>query len=210
MQKTTLLAASLLALSLSACTAIQRGEQFDFPLEQTDALSPVKVQPGRTMFVQVPYSRSIFEDDNELDTYFDGIDLNFNSVRGPNDKVPNAYRDASWLKLTAVDAPTGISVVLIKAEIGRIVNNTKVVGDSVNVRYSEQFRLTYKVSVDASYTPESLSPEAANWLRDSEMSRELKEMLSGDLAYVRLSFMADKKPQRAYITVATSETKATK
>ena len=145
------------SLALTACTAVQRGEQFDYPVEQSSFLSETTVAPGQTVFVSYPYPRASIEKDNEFDAQFDRISFDTSGVRGSDNKVPSVYVDAPWYTLKSVEAPVGVSVSLIRANIGRVVTQTRVNGSSVNVKYREEFKLVYKVSV----APDFKEPVAA-------------------------------------------------
>lgn len=209
MHRLCLLTVPVLALvALSACTPIARGAQSDFPVEQPDALTPTTVLPGQTVFVTVPYARSVIEDDNEYDRHFDAIDLDYSGVRGSGDKVPDAYRDAPWFTLKSVDAPAGITVTLVKANIGRIVSQTKITGSSVNVKYGERFRLHYKVSVAADYkTPADDASTATKLSVLSKLSAATLASVKaavGGLTPVKVTFAdGTAMPKTAYLLVDT-------
>lgn len=203
-------------LTLSACTPIARGAQADYPIEAPDSFSPVTVLPGQSLYVTVPYARSSIENDQEYDAYFDAIEFDYSAVRISTDKVPDAYRDAPWLTLKSVDAPAGITVALVKANIGRVVSQTKVNGTSVNVKYGERFRLQYKISVAADFKApvtntsdtEALSPTAVEAM--SSLSPELKAVIGAygaDVTRAKLTFADATGTKSAILRISTTARK---
>ena len=141
----------LVLLTLVACAAVRPGEQPGVPIEQPTRLSETMVLPGQTVYVSYAYPRSVFEDDGELAPRFDAISLDYARVRGAEDRVPDAYVDAPWFTLQSVEAPIGVSMSLLRARIGRVITQTQLSGGSVNVRYREEFRLLYRISVAADF-----------------------------------------------------------
>lgn len=137
----------LALLTLTACAAVQRGEQPGFPVEQPTSSSETTVLPGQTVYVSYAYPRSAFEDDDEFAPRFNAITLDYARAFRKGNTVPDVYVAAPWFSLKAVDAPAGVAVALLQASIGRVVTEAKVSGASVSVRYREEFRLLYRVSV---------------------------------------------------------------
>lgn len=150
-QSGVMLLLGLALLPLVACTTAQRGDQPGLPIEQPTSLSETTVLPGQTVYVGYAYPRALFEDTDEFAGRFGAISLNYASVRRGGDRVPDVYLDAPWLTLKSVEAPQGVSVALLRASVGRVVTQTQVSGASVNVRYREEFRLLYRVSVARSF-----------------------------------------------------------
>lgn len=203
---------ALTLVTLSACTPVARGTQADFPVEQPDALTPTTVLPGQTVFVTVPYGRAAIEDDTEYDRYFDAISFDYSGVRSSGDKVPDAYVNAPWFTLKSVDGPAGITVTLMKANIGRVVSQTKLNGSHVNVKYGERFRLHYKVSVAADYkVPVTDASSEAKAAALSKLSPELIASLKtvmGGLTPVKVTFAdGTSTPKTAYLLVDTQPSK---
>lgn len=137
----------LALLALGACAPLQRGGRADLPIEQPTSLSETTVLPGQTVYASYTYPRAAFEDDGEFAGRFDAIALDYAGARRNDDQVPDASALAPWFTLKTVEAPSGVSVALLRASIGRVVTQTRVSGASVSVRYREEFRLLYRVSV---------------------------------------------------------------
>ncbi|GGN31312.1 hypothetical protein [Deinococcus daejeonensis] len=200
--RTIALTAALIT-TLTACTAIQRGEQENYPVELASPYASASVAPGKTQFVQVTYPRSIFEDDNELDRYFDQLSVDVSSVRASGDKIPDPYMGASWIKLTSVDAPKGISVVLVKSEIGALIANSRLAGNNVQWQQFDKVRLTYKVSVAADFTPTPKKVTSSS----STLSKylpNLSDVLPLDSETAQLKFSVNGAVQSAALAVRTT------
>ncbi|PNY82716.1 hypothetical protein [Deinococcus koreensis] len=155
--QTLALPIGLVLAALTACMAVERGQQSDFPVEQPSMLSETTVLPGQTVYVSYSYPRAMFEADNEFEARFDALAFDYSGVRTSDDRVPNVYAAAPWFMLRAVEAPTGVSVALVKANLARVVTQTRVVGDSVNVKYRDEFKLLYRVSVSPDFDPPALT-----------------------------------------------------
>lgn len=206
--RTIALTAALLT-TLTACTAMQRGDQENYPVELTSPYAAAPVLPGKTAFVQVTYPRTAFEDGSELDRYYDQVTFDYSTVRSDGDKVPDPYIGASWIKLDSVDAPKGLSVVLVKSEIGRAVIKTRIVGGSVDVQYYDKVRLTYKVSVAADFTPTQKKVTSSS----STLSKylpSLSDVLPLDAETAQLKFSVNGAVQSAALAVRTTPEKSSK
>lgn len=155
--KVALLTAALGLISFTACTPTVSGQQKFNPIVKETPYASTRVLPGETVYVQYNYPRGYFDENDDLDKYFDGLNFDYGSVRGDGDKVPTPVTSAPWLKLVSTDAPTGVSVELVDAAIARPVTQTKVNGSSVNIKYREEFRLTYKISVSPTFKPDDLA-----------------------------------------------------
>lgn len=213
--RTIALTAALIT-TLTACTAIQRGEQANYPVELAAPYAAAPVLPGKTQFVQVTYPRSIFEDDNELDRYFDQLSVDVSSVRASGDKIPDPYMDASWIKLTSVNAPKGISVVLVKSEIGAVISNSRLTGSRVQWQQLDKVRLTYKVSVAADFTPTKEATGSSAEASSNSMSLlrqylpSLTDALSPEIEFARLNFSFNGKEQDTLLSIRTTPEKSSR
>jgi len=199
------LTAALLS-TLTACTTMQRGEQENYPVELATPFAAASVLPGKTQFVQVTYPRSVFEDDSELDRYYDQLNIDVSSVRASGDKIPDPYLPASWIKLTSVDAPKGISVVLAKSEIGAVISNSRLAGSRVQWQQLDKVRLTYKVSVAADFASTKKTEEGA----DPEFTELLKSLDGFNMEFAHLKFSVNGKDQTSFLPIRTSPEKSGK
>ncbi|GHG15599.1 hypothetical protein GCM10017784_02770 [Deinococcus indicus] len=136
-------------LALSACTPVQPGSVDYVPLVQDSALSFTRLAPGQTVFVEYRYPRSLLEENEEFDTYFNALTFNYSPSARVNGNVPDPVRPADWLKFKSAEAPRGVTISVQKVNVARAVRRTTETGDSVNVQYSDQFRVTYKVTAAA-------------------------------------------------------------
>lgn len=155
--KVALLTAALGLVGFTACMPSATGQQKYNPVIKEAPYASTTVLPGETVYVQYNYPRSYFDENDDLNKYFDGMNFDFSSVRSDGDKVPTPITTAPWIKLVSTDAPTGVNIELADAVIARPVTQTKVIGTSVNVKYREEVRLTYKISVSPTFKPQEPS-----------------------------------------------------
>ncbi|OOV15100.1 hypothetical protein [Deinococcus sp. LM3] len=136
-------------LALSACTPVQPGTTDYVPLVQDSILSFTRLAPGQTVFVEYRYPRSLLEENEEFDTYFNALTFDYAPGARVNGNVPDPVRAADWLKFKSADAPKGVTISVQKVNVARAVRRTTETGGSVNVQYNDQFRVTYKITAAA-------------------------------------------------------------
>lgn len=136
-------------LALSACTPVQPGSADYVPLVQESAIAFTRLAPGQTVFVEYRYPRSLFEQNEEFDTYFNDLTFNYSASARVNGNVPDPIRAADWMKFKSAEAPRGVTISVQKINVARAVRRTTETGGSINVQYNDQFRVTYKVTAAA-------------------------------------------------------------
>ncbi|WP_420593574.1 hypothetical protein [Deinococcus sp.] len=134
----------LLALSLSACAPTVMGSQPYSPVVADTAISPVKVSPGQTVYIQYVYPRSVLD----IKKHFEALKINFDA-RNVSNNVLSPEAKAEWLKLDTSEVPSNWQVSLASASIKKQIDSTSTDRLFTNVEYFEQLIVVYKVSAPA-------------------------------------------------------------
>lgn len=162
-------------VGLSACAPTVLGSQVNAPMVTSSRLSPIHAKAGQTLYVQYVYPRAVLD---VADSRFNNLIIDFEdkSVTG---NVTSQEAPAPWLNMSVKELPADWQLTLVDAAVRKEIAKTTTSGSSINVRYYEQLRVVYKVTL----------PVGANGAEFAEL--QFKDEKT-DIGEVPVSIIVDK------------------
>ena len=141
MKAVAVLGAGLLFVSCAPAVLGTQGT----PYIADSATSSAKGVAGKTVYVQYTYSRGVLD---IPDRRFDDLQVNFDA-RDVSGGVVSPETPASWLRMNVSGLPTDWQLTLADANLRKNVVKTSTGNNSIDIRYNEQLRLIYKITLPA-------------------------------------------------------------
>ncbi|WP_189092045.1 hypothetical protein [Deinococcus ruber] len=132
------------SLLFASCAPAVMGSQ-GAPYVAASATAAAQGMAGQTVYVQYTYNASTFDID---ESRFDDLKIDFDTynqnitgdVRSPENAAP-------WLEMKPSGLPEGWQISLAQAWVRKNVVKTSTDTKSINVRYYDQVRVIYKITL---------------------------------------------------------------